>query len=115
MTYMQALLATITLLTISNIFMNFAWYGHLKFKHYPLYIVIFSSWGIAFFEYCFQVPANRIGHSYLSAIELKIIQEVITILMFILFSTFYLGESIKWNHYLGLILIASGSMVIFYK
>ena len=73
------------LLTISNIFMTFAWYGHLKFKSTALWVVILASWGIAFFEYCFQVPANRIGHEFYSAAQLKIMQEAITIIIFLLF------------------------------
>ena len=108
-------LITGALLLISNIFMTFAWYGHLKFKSSPLYIVIFVSWGIALFEYCFQVPANRLGHKYLSAVELKTMQEVITLLVFVAFSTFYLGEPIKWNHLLGFALIIAGASAIFYK
>lgn len=115
MNYITALLTTVSLLTFSNIFMTFAWYGHLKFEQYPLYLVILVSWGIAFFEYCFQVPANRFGHAYLSAFELKIIQEIITIIVFVLFSYFYLGESIRWNHYIGFMCIMLGSLIVFYK
>lgn len=88
----------IALLAGSNIFMTFAWYGHLKFKNKPLLIVILASWGIAFFEYILQVPANRWGNSVYSATQLKIIQEVITLVVFFGFATFYLGEKIKWNH-----------------
>jgi uncharacterized protein (DUF486 family) len=105
--------ATIGLLLLSNIFMTFAWYGHLKYKAAPLYIVILISWGIAFFEYCLQVPANRIGHGHFSAVELKTIQEVLTLLVFVLFSYFYLGESLRWNHYLGFALIIAAVYVIF--
>lgn len=104
---------TIGLLVLSNVFMTFAWYGHLKFKHLPLVTVIFISWGIAFFEYCLQVPANRYGHGHFSAAELKTIQEVITLVVFALFSVFYLGESLKWNHYLGFSLICVAVYVIF--
>jgi uncharacterized protein (DUF486 family) len=104
---------TIGLLTLSNIFMTFAWYGHLKFKDKPLFIVILISWGIAFFEYCLQVPANRYGHGYFSAVELKTIQEVLTLLVFMVFSVFYLGESLKWNHLLGFGLICLAVYVIF--
>jgi uncharacterized protein (DUF486 family) len=88
----------IVLLTCSNIFMTLAWYGHLKFKSKPLLMVILASWGIAFFEYCFQVPANRWGNSVYSATQLKIIQEVITLSVFVVFATFYLGEKIRWNY-----------------
>ena len=83
---------TIGLLLLSNVFMTFAWYGHLKFKDRSLFLVILVSWGIAFFEYCLQVPANRFGHSYYSAPQLKLIQEAITFLVFAVFSYFYLRE-----------------------
>lgn len=85
----------------------------LKYKAAPLYTVILISWGIAFFEYCLQVPANRIGHGYYSAVELKTIQEVLTLLVFVGFSYFYLGESLRWNHYLGFALIITAVYVIF--
>jgi uncharacterized protein (DUF486 family) len=104
---------TIGLLTIANIFMTFAWYGHLKFKDKPLLMVILVSWGIAFFEYCLQVPANRYGHGYFSAVELKTIQEVITLLVFMVFSVLYLGESLKWNHLAGFFLLCLAVYVIF--
>ncbi len=106
-------LYTIGLLLLSNVFMTFAWYGHLKYKAAPLYVVIFISWGIAFFEYCLQVPANRMGHGYFSAVELKTIQEVLTLLVFVFFSYFYLGEALRWNHYLGFGLIIAAVYVIF--
>jgi hypothetical protein len=106
---------TIGLLLLSNIFMTFAWYGHLKFKAAPLLTVIFISWGIALFEYSFQVPANRIGYGYFTAIELKTIQEVITLSVFAVFSIWYLGEPLNWNHLVGFILIASGAFFIFHK
>ena len=86
------------LLVASNVFMTFAWYGHLKFKSSPLWLVVLASWGIAFFEYCLMVPANRWGHGTYSATQLKIMQEVITILVFCAFAVFYLGEKLKWNH-----------------
>ncbi len=89
----------IALLVASNVFMTFAWYGHLKFKHAPLWLVVLASWGIAFFEYCLMVPANRWGHGTYSATQLKIMQEVITILVFCAFAVFYLGEKLKWNHF----------------
>ena len=95
----------VLLLTISNAFMTFAWYGHLKFKDVTLWKVILVSWGIAFFEYCFQVPANRIGHSTFSAPQLKIMQEVITLLVFGVFSIFYLREALKWNYIVAFLLI----------
>lgn len=106
-------LTTLFLLTLSNIFMTFAWYGHLKYKTAPLFMVILVSWGIAFFEYCLQVPANRIGHGYFSAVELKTIQEVITLSVFVVFSFLYLGEPIKLNHILGFAIICMGVFVIF--
>ena len=89
---------TILLLIGSNLFMTMAWYGHLKFRDTALWKVILVSWGIAFFEYCLQVPANRIGYGEFNAGQLKVIQEVITLLVFAGFSVFYLGEGLKWNH-----------------
>lgn len=115
MSYSVAFISTIVLLTLSNIFMTFAWYGHLKFHNHPLYVFILISWAIAFFEYCFQVPANRIGYEYMSAVELKTLQEIITMVVFVIFSTFYLGESIRWNHYLGMIFLVIGAYAIFYN
>ena len=106
---------TIGLLLLSNVFMTFAWYGHLKFKAEPLYIVILVSWGIALFEYCFQVPANRYGYGYFNAAQLKTIQEVITLSVFVLFSVFYLGEPIHWKQILGFAFIALGAFFIFTK
>jgi len=104
---------TIGLLVLSNIFMTFAWYGHLKYKAAPLFAVILISWGIAFFEYLLQVPANRIGHGHFSAAQLKTIQEVITLSVFVLFSVFYLNEPIRWNHVVGFGFIALGAWFIF--
>lgn len=106
---------TIILLTISNVFMTFAWYGHLKYKHAPLYIVILLSWSLAFFEYCFQVPANRIGHQTFSAFQLKTIQEVITLIIFTLFSIFYLREQFRWNYLVGFAFIVLAVIFIFKK
>ncbi len=103
------------LLTISNVFMTFAWYGHLKFKEQPLWIVILASWLIAFVEYCFQVPANRIGHSTYSAAQLKTMQEAITLVVFALFSTLYLREEFKWNYLVGFVLIFAAVFVVFHK
>jgi len=108
-------LMTIGLLLASNVFMTFAWYGHLKYKAAPLLIVIGVSWLIAFFEYCLQVPANRMGHGYFSAAELKTIQEVITLGVFAVFSVLYLGEPLKWNHLVGFGLIILASWFIFKK
>lgn len=104
---------TIGLLLLSNIFMTFAWYGHLKYKAAPLAFVILISWGIAFFEYVLQVPANRIGHGHYSAAQLKTIQEVITLSVFVAFSALYLGEPVRWNHLVGFAFIAVGAWFIF--
>lgn len=103
----------ILLLVISNIFMTFAWYGHLNFKARPLILVVPASWGIAFIEYCFAVPANRYGHAIYSAAELKTIQEVITLAVFCAFSVLYLKEPLGWNHAVGFALIAAGAAFIF--
>lgn len=108
-------MTTIILLVISNIFMTFAWYGHLKYKSSPLFKVILISWLIAFAEYCFQVPANRIGHYRFSAAQLKTIQEVITLLVFSAFSVLYLKEGLKWNYIVGFILIIGAVFFIFRK
>lgn len=104
---------TVGLLALSNIFMTFAWYGHLKFKSTPLLIVILASWGIALFEYMLQVPANRLGHGYFSAAQLKTIQEIVTLVVFCAFSTLYLGESLRWNHLAGFALIVLAAFLIF--
>ena len=106
---------TIGMLLISNIFMTFAWYGHLKYKASPLVAVILISWLIAFAEYCFQVPANRIGHGYFNAAQLKTIQEIITLTVFVFFSVLYLGESIRWNHLVGFALMIAAAFFIFKK
>ena len=108
-------MTTIVLLTISNIFMTFAWYGHLKYREVPLVKVIFISWGIAFLEYCFQVPANRIGSYEFSAAQLKTIQEVITLVVFSGFSVFYLRQPIRWNHVVGFAMMVAAVGVIFKK
>lgn len=105
----------IVLLVISNIFMTFAWYGHLRFKHSPLWIVILISWLIASLEYCFQVPANRIGHSYYSAAQLKTIQEIITLVVFAVFSILYLKEEFKWNYLVGFAMMVGATFFIFKK
>ncbi|MDH5833115.1 DMT family protein [Luteimonas kalidii] len=106
-------LAPILLLIGSNVFMTFAWYGHLKYKSAPLLAVILVSWGIAFFEYCLMVPANRIGSAVYSAPQLKGMQEVITLLVFAGFSAWYLGQPLKWNHWAGFALIAVAAWLIF--
>lgn len=105
--------APILMLIASNVFMTFAWYGHLKFKSTPLLIAIVVSWGIAFVEYCLAVPANRMGSAVYSTAELKTMQEVITLVVFILFSAFFLREQLGWNHLLGFALIAGGAAVVF--
>ena len=105
----------ILLLTISNVFMTFAWYGHLKFKSTALWVVILVSWGIALFEYCFQVPANRIGHEYFNAAQLKTIQEVITLIVFSVFSIMYLKEEFRWNYLVGFFFIILAVFFIFKK
>ncbi len=105
----------IVLLTFSNIFMTFAWYGHLKYKNTALWVVILVSWGIAFFEYCLQVPANRIGHEYYTAAQLKTIQEVITLVVFSVFSVTYLKEEFKWNYLVGFMFILLAVIFIFKK
>lgn len=110
---MTPYLTPILLLALSNVFMTFAWYGHLKFGAKPLWIVVILSWGIAFFEYCLAVPANRIGHQVYSAAELKTMQEVITLLVFAVFSVLYLGEKLTLNHLVGFSLIAGGAFFIF--
>jgi uncharacterized protein (DUF486 family) len=106
-------LAPILLLTGSNIFMTFAWYGHLRYTNRPLLLVILVSWGIAFFEYCLQVPANRIGYAVYSPAQLKTIQEIITLLVFVAFSVTWLGATIKWNHLVGFVLIVVAAFFIF--
>lgn len=106
---------TILLLTVSNVFMTFAWYGHLKYRNRPLLAMIVASWFIAFFEYCFQVPANRIGYGRFSGAELKTIQEVITLAVFSVFSVLYLKEPFRWNYAVGFALIVVAVFVIFHK
>src|SRR5438445_11184430 len=105
---------TILLLIVSNVFMTFAWYGHLKFRGEALWKVILVSWGIAFFEYCFQVPANRIGSGTFSTAQLKVIQEVITLAVFTVFSILYLRESFKWNYAVGFGLILLAVFFVFH-
>ncbi len=106
---------TVVLLTISNVFMTAAWYGHLKHKDAILWKVILISWLIAFVEYCFQVPANRIGHYQFSAAQLKIIQEIITLIVFAVFSVLYLKEEIRWNYAVAFLMIIGATFFMFKK
>jgi uncharacterized protein (DUF486 family) len=106
---------TIILLTLSNIFMTFAWYGHLKYRSAPIFKVIVVSWLIAFAEYCFQVPANRIGSYEFTIAQLKTIQEAITLVVFSVFSVFYLKEDLRWNYFLGFAMMVGAVFVIFKK
>lgn len=103
----------VLLLIASNMFMTLAWYGHLKFAVKPLWLVIIASWTIALIEYCLAVPANRYGYQVYSASQLKMIQEIITLTVFILFSVLYLGEKLTINHLVGFSLIAAGAFFIF--
>jgi len=112
---MPTWLSPILLLLVSNVFMTFAWYGHLKYKETALPLVILISWGIAFVEYCFAVPANRIGHAVYTAAELKTIQEVITLVVFAGFSVLYLHEPLGWNHAVGFCFLVVGAFFIFHK
>lgn len=106
---------TIGLLILSNVFMTFAWYGHLRFREVSLHWIILASWGIAFFEYLLMVPANRIGYGHFTAAQLKTIQEVITLSVFVGFSALYLKEPLAWNHLLGFGFIALGAFFIFQR
>ena len=108
-------LTPIVLLLCSNVFMTLAWYGHLRYGAAALAPVVLVSWGIAFIEYCLAVPANRIGHTVYSAAQLKTMQEVITLLVFAVFSVVYLKEPIGWNHTIGFGLIAAGAFFIFHR
>jgi uncharacterized protein (DUF486 family) len=111
----MAALAPIALLFCSNIFMTFAWYGQLRFPNAILWQVVLISWGIAFFEYCLAVPANRIGHQVYSAAQLKTMQEIITLLVFAVFSVTYLGESLKWNHMVAFLFLCGAAFFSFHK
>jgi uncharacterized protein (DUF486 family) len=106
---------TVVLLSISNVFMTFAWYGHLRFRGAPLWQAILVSWGIAFVEYCFQVPANRFGYGRFTAAELKTIQEIITLLVFVTFSVLYLREPMRWNYWIGFGLIGAAGFFVFHE
>lgn len=108
-------LLPIALLVGSNIFMTTAWYWHLRYKEVPLLSVIFISWGLALVEYCLAVPANRFGSAVYSAAQLKTMQEVITLLIFAGFSTFYLKEALTWSQGFGFVLIAAGAFFVFHK
>ena len=110
---MTAYIAPIGLLIISNIFMTFAWYGHLGDMSRPLWLAVLIAWGIAFFEYCLAVPANRIGYGVYTAAELKTLQEVITLVIFAGFAVFWLGEKLTVNHLVGFGFIAAGAFFIF--
>jgi uncharacterized protein len=106
-------IAPVLLLVGSNVFMTFAWYGHLKVEHRALWIIVLVSWGIAFFEYWLAVPANRIGRAVYEPAELKAMQEVITLAVFAVFSVTYLGEKFTLNHAVGFLLIAAGAWFVF--
>jgi len=112
---MENILKCVGLLALSNLFMTLAWYGHLKYKEAGLATVIVVSWLIAFFEYCLQVPANRIGASVLSTTQLKTIQEILTLVVFVAFNYFYFGERLKWNHLVGFSFLLVGAYFIFRK
>ena len=105
---------TILLLICSNVFMTVAWYGHLKYRKAPLLAAILVSWLIAFFEYCFQVPANRFGYGQFTAYQLKIIQEVITLGVFVVFAWLYLGEVVKWNHVVSFLFLVGAVTFAFW-
>ncbi len=108
-------MSTILLLLASNIFMTFAWYGHLKFKHSPLWIVILASWGLAFFEYCLQVPANRYGSYRFSTVQLKVMQEIITLAVFAVFSVLYFRETLRWNYAVSFLFLVGAVFFAFKK
>lgn len=110
---MMRAIVTVLLLIASNVFMTFAWYGHLKVEHRPIWLLVIVSWGIAFFEYCLAVPANRLGRIVYSPAELKTMQEVITLAVFAVFSIAYLGERFTFNHMIGFALIALGALFVF--
>jgi uncharacterized protein (DUF486 family) len=109
----MTVLLTVSLLIFSNIFMTVAWYAHLRFMDRPLWLIVVASWGVALFEYCLQVPANRIGYHTLSAFQLKTLQEVITLTVFVLFAQIYLGESLRPKHLVGFVLLALAAWTVF--
>ena len=106
---------TIILLIGSNIFMTFAWYGHLKYRHTALWKVVLISWSIAFFEYCLQVPANRIGAERFSPDQLKVMQEIITLSVFGVFSVYYFGDRLHWNHAVAFCCLVGGAFFMFHR
>jgi uncharacterized protein (DUF486 family) len=108
-------LLPILLLCCSNVFMTFAWYGQLKFPATPLWLLIPVCWSIALLEYCFAVPANKIGHTVYSAAQLKTMQEIITLLVFAIFSVTYLGEALKWNHFVAFLCLCGAAFFSFHK
>ena len=112
---MSPFIAPIELLLLSNVFMTFAWYGQLKFPAAPLWAAVVISWGIAFFEYCLAVPANRIGHQVYSAAQLKTMQEIITLVVFAVFSVTYLGEKLQWNHAVSFLFLCGAAFFAFNK
>ncbi len=110
------MLRTIGLLVVSNVFMTFAWYAHLRdLRDKPLWIAIAVSWGIAFFEYCVQVPANRFGAETMSVAQLKIVQEIVTMVVFAVFATFYLRERLTWNYAAAALCMAGAAFFMFRK
>lgn len=110
------MIRTVLLLALSNVFMTFAWYGHLKdLREKPLWIAILVSWGIAFFEYCVQVPANRIGYQHLSLAELKILQEIVTLTVFAVFAVAYMGERLTWNYGAAAACMVAAAGFMFWK
>jgi uncharacterized protein (DUF486 family) len=112
---MESILKTVFLLALSNVFMTFAWYAHLKdLKGAPLWLAILASWGIAFFEYAIQVPANRIGYQSLSVAQLKIIQEAVALGVFVPFSIFYMNERIGWNYALAVFFLMAAVYCVFF-
>jgi len=113
--WMGARLWPIVLLIGSNTFMTFAWYGHLKFKEVSLWKVVLVSWAIAFFEYCLQVPANRLGSATYTVDQLKVIQEIITLTVFGVFSVFYFGDKLHWNHAVAFLCLVTGAFFMFHK
>ncbi len=111
----SAYMTPILLLLCSNVFMTFAWYGQLKFPNTALWLLVLVSWGIAFFEYCLAVPANRIGHTVYSAAQLKTMQEIITLVVFAVFSVTYLGEALRWNHAVAFLFLCGAAFFSFHK
>ena len=113
--FMMKFIPTATLLVMSNVLMTFAWYWHLKIKELPTFAIILISWGIAFFEYCLLVPANRLGYRHFNAAELKTMQEAITFCVFMAFSVLYLKEELRWNYFVGFAFIVLGVFFVFLK